>query len=75
MSKDLIGVLTWGRNLNYGGALQALALRTAIEKMGRRAELVHYEQNQSDLLSGRDVSSNEALSIRREPNRSRNGII
>lgn len=52
-TKDIIGVLTWARNINYGGVLQAVALRSAIEKLGFKAELVHYEQNQADVSYGR----------------------
>lgn len=51
--KDIIGVLTWARNINYGGVLQAFALRSAIEKLGFKAELVHYAQNQADVSYGR----------------------
>ena len=52
-TKDIIGVLTWARNINYGGVLQAVALRSAIERLGFQAELVHYEQNQADVSYGR----------------------
>lgn len=51
--KDIVGVLTWARNINYGGVLQAFALRSVIEKLGYHAELVHYEQNQADVSYGR----------------------
>ena len=51
--KDIIGVLTWARNINYGGVLQAFALRSVIERLGCKAELVHYEQNQADVSYGR----------------------
>lgn len=44
-----IGILTWARNINYGGVLQALALRTAIGKLGWNAELIHYEPLQADI--------------------------
>lgn len=47
--KDIIGVLTWARNINYGGVLQAFALRSVIEDLGYHAEFMHYEQNQADV--------------------------
>jgi hypothetical protein len=37
-----IGILTWARNTNYGGALQALALKTFLCQNGIEADLITY---------------------------------
>ena len=37
-----IGILTWARNANYGGALQALALKTFLCQNGILADLITY---------------------------------
>lgn len=44
-----IGVLTWGRNINYGGSLQAIAMILALKKLGYDAELINYNPRQSNL--------------------------
>ena len=37
-----IGILTYHRTLNYGGCLQALALRKALEEIGHEVYYVDY---------------------------------
>ena len=37
-----IGILTWYNHGNYGSALQAYALKTFLEKLGYKAQIIPY---------------------------------
>lgn len=42
LSRGSVGIVTYIRNVNYGSALQALALQEVIAGMGYRAEIIDY---------------------------------
>lgn len=46
-----IGILTWGRSLNYGGILQALATVHVVRELGYEAELIDYVPNEIGIYS------------------------
>lgn len=49
----MIGTLTWYHNSNYGGSLQAMALRWYIEKLGYRTENINFKPQRERLDWGR----------------------
>lgn len=47
-----VGILTWHYYSNFGSALQAFALQTALEKLGCRAKIINYRNKKYGLRSG-----------------------
>lgn len=48
MSKKKVGIISFQNANNYGALLQMFALQTAIEKLGRKAEIINYESKNFD---------------------------
>ncbi len=50
MSKN-VGIVTWHKNGNYGGTLQAYALMKTVEELGYKPEFIDYRPDHSVLRS------------------------
>lgn len=44
-----IGIVTWYKNYNYGGTLQAFALKTILESIGVEVEFINYDGEDSNM--------------------------
>ena len=46
-----VGIVTWYKNYNYGGTLQAYALKTIIESLGADVLFIDYDGNDTNIQS------------------------